>query len=91
MIPHSQFNLKTGVLQVSMCLKSLFLRRQFKLTLEGYGLKNAVFKYYAIIRMFEIEISALINKHLKFIEIGWKNCVYRLRVKLSERGYFLIP
>ena len=39
--------------------------------------------------MFEIEISALINKHLKFIEIGWKNCVYRSRIKLGREITFL--
>ena len=53
-------------------------------------LKNAIFKCYASIRMFEIEISALINNQSKLIEIGWKNFVYRLRIKLWERGYFLI-
>ena len=37
--------------------------------------------------MFEIEICALTYKHSKFIEIGWKNCVYRFRIKLWEKGY----
>ena len=39
--------------------------------------------------MFEIEISTFINKHSKFIEIGWKNCVYPSRIKLWGEVTFL--
>ena len=34
-------------------------------------------------------MSAFINKHSKFIEKGWKNCVYRLRINFGREVTFL--